>query len=77
MKAAIKAYVIGELLSGKNVDDGDDLLLTGLVDSLGVMRLINHLEQQYSIDIPPEDVTIENFTNIEAISSYLERRVSA
>lgn len=77
MKAAIKTYVIGELLSGKDVDDGDDLLLTGLVDSLGVMRLINHLEQQYSIDIPPEDVTIENFTNIEAISSYLERRVSA
>jgi acyl carrier protein len=77
LKAAIKTYVIGELLSGKDVDDGDDLLLTGLVDSLGVMRLINHLEQQYSIDIPPEDVTIENFTNIEAISSYLERRVSA
>lgn len=76
MKAAIKAYVVGELLSGKEVDDKDDLLLTGLVDSLGVMRLINYLEQQYRIKIPPEDVTIENFTNIEVINSYLKRRVS-
>jgi len=42
------------------------------VDSLGVMRLVTHLEQQYSIKIPPEDVTIEHFMNIEAISLYLE-----
>ena len=76
MKAAIKAYVVGELLSGKEVDDKDDLLLTGLIDSLGVMRLINYLEQQYTIKIPPEDVTIENFTNIDVINSYLKRRVS-
>jgi acyl carrier protein len=61
MKAAIKEYVVGELLSGKDVGDEDDLLLSGLVDSLGVMRLVNHLEQQYSIKIPPEDVTIEHF----------------
>jgi acyl carrier protein len=76
MKAAIKEYVVGELLSGKDVGDEDDLLLSGLVDSLGVMRLVNHLEQQYSIKIPPEDVTIEHFMNIEAISLYLERCIS-
>ena len=76
MKAAIKEYVVGELLSGKDVGDEDDLLLSGLVDSLGVMRLVNHLEQQYSIKIPPEDVTIEHFMNIEAISLYIERCIS-
>lgn len=76
MKEAIKEYVVGELLSGKDVDDADDLLLSGLVDSLGVMRLVNHLEQQYSIKIPPEDVTIEHFMNIEAISLYIERCIS-
>ena len=76
MKAAIKAYVVGELLSGKDVGDKDDLLLSGLVDSLGVMRLVIYLEQQYSIKIPPEDVVIDNFMNIETISLYLEKRVS-
>jgi len=72
VKAAIKDYVISELLSGKDIRENDDLLLSGLVDSLGVMRLVTHLEQQYSIKIPPEDVTIEHFMNIEAISLYLE-----
>jgi acyl carrier protein len=72
VKAAIKDYVISELLSGKDISENDDLLLSGLVDSLGVMRLVTHLEQQYSIKIPPEDVTIEHFMNIEAISLYLE-----
>jgi acyl carrier protein len=73
MKAAITAYVVNELLSGKDVGEQDDLFLSGLVDSLGVMRLVNYLEQQYSVKIPPEDVTIDNFMNIEAISLYLER----
>ena len=76
MKEAIRGYVVTELLSGRDVGDQDDLLLSGLVDSLGVMRLIGHLEQQYSIKIPPEDVTIDNFMHIEAIKQYLERRVS-
>ena len=76
MKAALKAYVVGELLSGMDVGDEDDLLLTGLVDSLGVMRLVSYLEQQYAIKIPPQDVTIDHFMNIDAINQYLEKRIS-
>jgi len=77
MKAAIKNYVVEELLSGRDIGDKDDLLLSGLVDSLGVMRLVSYLEQQYSLKIPPQDVTIENFVNIETISLYLAGRVGA
>ena len=76
MKAAIRGYVVDELLSGKNIGDKDELLLSGLVDSLGVMRLVVYLERTYSIQIPPDDVTIDNFTTIEAISSYMERRTA-
>ena len=76
MTEAIRGYVVGELLSGRDVGDQDDLLLSGLVGSVGGMRLVGHLEQQYSITIPPEDVTIDNFKHIEAIRLYVERRVS-
>jgi acyl carrier protein len=53
---------------------GDDLLGSGLVDSLGVMRLVNHIEEQHGIRVPPEDVTIENFLTVSRICSYLEKR---
>ncbi len=52
----------------------DDLLSSQWVDSLGVMRIVAFLEQQYDITIPATDVTIENFINVATIVAYLEKR---
>ena len=54
----------------------DDLLSSQWVDSLGVMRIVTFLEQQYRVTIPPTDVTIENFINVATIVAYLEKRRS-
>ena len=51
----------------------NDLLSEGIVDSLGIMRLIAFIESEFSTAVPPEDVTIENFINVQAISNYLSR----
>ncbi len=71
-------FVSHELLSGDLSDElspEDDLLGDGLVDSLGMMRIVSHLEQQYGVVAPPEDVTIENFRTIAAIGRYVEERL--
>ena len=52
----------------------DDLLSSQWVDSLGVMRIVAFLEQQYDVTIPPTDITIENFINVKTIVSYLGKR---
>ncbi len=52
----------------------DDLLSSQWVDSLGVMRIVAFLEQQYDVTIPATDVTIENFINVATIVAYLEKR---
>jgi acyl carrier protein len=75
VKSEIKDYVVNELLNGRNIGDADDLLLSGLVESLGVMRLVAHLEQRFDVRIPPQDITIEHFANIDAIHRYLEGRL--
>lgn len=53
----------------------DDLLATGLIDSMGIMRLIAHLEDRYQVTVPPEDVTIENFRALTSVASYVEGRL--
>ncbi|MFK7959647.1 MAG: acyl carrier protein [Phycisphaerales bacterium] len=71
------AYVRDELLGGKGPTDleaGDDLLGSGLVDSLGVMRLIGFIEQRLGVTVPPADVTIDHFMTVERIVDYLESR---
>lgn len=56
----------------------DDLLLTGLVDSLGVMRLVAYIEDTFAVSVHPGDVTIENFRTIADMTRYIqEQQVSA
>nr|WP_321250225.1 acyl carrier protein [uncultured Ruegeria sp.] len=71
---SLRDYVRVTLLGGLNVTDDEELLLSGKIDSLGVMSLVAFVEQTYSIEIPLEDVTLENLSCITAISVYAENR---
>jgi acyl carrier protein len=77
MRDAIRSFIVQELLDGKSVADGEDLLLSGLLDSLGVMRLVAYLEMDLDTSVPPEDVTIENFSSINTLAAYIERNTAA
>ncbi len=54
-----------------------DLLLTGAVDSLGVIRITHWMEETSGITVDPGDVTLENFQTVARMSSYLETQVSS
>lgn len=56
------------------IEADTDLLLTGLVDSLGVILIVDWLEEQLDIDIDPGDVTLENFRHVSDMLNYLVRR---
>jgi acyl carrier protein len=73
-KVIIK-YIQENLLNGKGeieLSPGDDLLGSGLLDSMAVMRLVGFLEDTFNIKIPPEDIVIENFMDVKAITNYVE-----
>ena len=70
----VKQFIQSELLDDQAISADDPLLLSGLVDSMGVMRLISHLETHFSIKIPPEDVTIENFATAAEIARYVQEQ---
>ena len=72
----IRAYIRDGILMDPALSIGpdDDLLLSNVLDSLRVMLLVTHLEERAGIDIPPEDVTLENFQSLRRIHDYLGRR---
>jgi acyl carrier protein len=75
-QAIIIKYIQNNLLSGKGkieLSPVDDLLGSGLIDSMGVMRLVSFVEETFNIKIPPEDIVIENFMDVKAITNYVER----
>ncbi len=70
----VRRYVQDTLLGGRTISDDENLLLSGLLDSLSVMSLVAFVEQTYAFRVPFEDVVIENFETITAIKSYVQAR---
>ncbi len=69
-------YILEELHGGQSdleILPEDDLLGSGLVESMGMMRLIQFVEEDNGIKIPPQDMTIENFMTVAAMVDYIER----
>jgi acyl carrier protein len=62
--------------SGFELGGGDSLLEVGVIDSVGVLELIEHLESTYGFQIPDADVLPENLDSIDAIALYVVRRVN-
>ena len=75
----LSRYIATDLLNRNDLTIGvdDDLLGSGLLDSLSVMAVVSFIEQETNISVPPEDVLIENFSSIASIDAYLEKRLQS
>lgn len=68
-------YILEEILDDLDELDADeDLLADGMVDSLGMVRLVAFIEDELGIVVPPEDFVVENFLSVDHITAYLVRR---
>lgn len=73
----IRAYVLEALLPGEdasNLQDDDDLLDTGILDSVALVSMILHLEQTYGIELAREEVVPEHFASVSAIAEFVESK---
>lgn len=59
---------------GVEIGADTDLVMSGLVDSLGVVMIVEWLERRVGITIDPGDVVIEHFASVGAIVEYLHGR---
>lgn len=71
IEARLCAYISDDLLGGMAVAPEDELLLSDLLDSLSVVRLVAFMEESYGISVPPEDVVLETMQSVRAMTSYL------
>ena len=50
----------------------DNLLTSGLIDSVSMMRLITHLEISLDLKIPPNELVPKNFFTPQIIAHFLQ-----
>jgi acyl carrier protein len=52
------------------------LLDNSVIDSLGLMEVVQFLEQECGVEIADEDLAPENFATLSAIAKLVERKAS-
>jgi len=73
-------FISSELLAGQeNSSPGPDenLLLSGMIDSFGIVRLVKFMEDTYDIEVSSAEVTLKNFKSVNAISAYVDRKINS
>ncbi len=58
-------------VSPEPIEADTDLLLTGAVDSLGVIRITQWMEDELGVDVDPADVTLDDFQTVTKMMPYL------
>lgn len=74
----VRQFIIDSFLFGDDSTLSDDtsLMAQGIIDSTGILELINFLEQTYQIKIHDNELIPENLDTLNNISRFLERKRS-
>lgn len=65
--------ILDEINTGCDFEGCDDFFEEELIDSMGVITMISMIEEMFSINILPEDITADNFINVQSIVELIEK----
>ncbi|MFE1251783.1 acyl carrier protein [Streptomyces sp. NPDC058735] len=71
---AVREFIVAEFLPDVPADelaDDLDLMAGGVIDSLGLLKVIAWLEDRYGVDTDAVDLDPEAFTSVAAIAAFL------
>ena len=76
-KVKIRAFIIDNFLFGEANGLGDDtsFLEEGIIDSTGVLELVEFLEKEFAISVEDEELIPENLDSIDNTAKYLAQKV--
>ena len=76
LNAKLKKFIMTEVSPDLNLpqlDDDEPLIESGIIDSLGVLKIMAFLDEEFGIDLSAEQIKLENFKNVTSICSLVEK----
>ena len=80
VRSELRAYIEENFLylhPGVELQDADEFLTLGVIDSLGFVELVEEVQTRYGVAVEDVEITEENFGSINAIAAYVERKRQA
>ena len=77
LKDKVRAFVVENFMFGNDegLEDGTSFLENGIIDSTGILELVNFLDEEFSISVEDEELIPENLDSIKNVTSYLQKKI--
>jgi methoxymalonate biosynthesis acyl carrier protein len=73
IKGALRDFVLQETRVN-SIGDDDNLFASRLVNSLFAIQLVTFIERRFGVRIEDDDLEIENFQSVHAMTALVERK---
>jgi acyl carrier protein len=70
IRNVVREYLLTEFLPGENPDelkDSTPLITGGILDSIGTVKLVSHLEQQFDVRFESFDISVDYLDTVDLI----------
>ena len=72
-KKKITTY-LAKFFPAHELGDSDDIFSLGFVNSMFAIQLVNFVEHEFGIEIENEDMELDNFRSIGALTALVQRK---
>ncbi len=80
LEQELLGYILKEHLPGEAPDSlkpDDDLIGSGILDSLAMINLVTHLEKHYGVVVGAEEMSPDNFASVSALAKFVASKQAA
>ena len=80
LSAKIREFILAEVnpeLGLTRLDDDEPLITSGIVDSLGVLKIMSFLDEAFGVDLSSSEIKLENFKDVRTICALVDQQRSA
>jgi acyl carrier protein len=78
IKQKLKVFIREKFLIGYKdaaLDDNDSFLEKGIIDSTGVLELVNYIEDTFSIKIEDEELIPDNLDSLNKLDIFIKKKI--
>jgi acyl carrier protein len=61
-----------DLAAVQDIATDESLVTSGLIDSIGILKLVAFIEEEFDIELDADDVNVANFDTLESIAKLIE-----
>lgn len=75
----IKTYIMKDLArdhAGPELKREESLIDRGIIDSLGLFKLVSFIEEEFGVAVEPHEVRTDNFETLAMVSKLVSKKIA-